>query len=325
MPTETPSVRVVRSGLEESAHLLDIAVVDADGQIVASLGNPSREVFARSSMKPLQAAVSLSHASLDLSQREIAVMCGSHNAEPVHVETVRSLLAKAGVEEDALQCPSARPWDEESAIADPAERRINSNCSGKHAGMLAACMAQGWDTATYREPDHPLQQSILEAVRHATGVGNMAIGVDGCGIPVHGMPLHSMARIFALFSAPERWDGLAATADLVVRAMTSEPYMVAGRNRLDTALMGSHPGLMVKGGAEALVCAGILDAGLGVAVKVRDGSPRAAAPALIRALQILGVVADPAPNEITEFAEPPLLGGGKPVGSIRAAFDLTKH
>src|SRR6266511_15019 len=159
-----PLARVIRSGLEESVHEGDVAVVDADGAVVACAGDPERQVFARSSMKPLQATVSLSRAPFDFPDREIAVMCASHNAEPVHIEAVRSLLDRADVDEEALLCPMMRPWDDESLAADPARRRINSDCSGKHGGMLAACRSQGWPLETYRDPDHPLQQEILRAV-----------------------------------------------------------------------------------------------------------------------------------------------------------------
>src|SRR5205823_14865188 len=164
----SPLVRVVRSGLEESVHHVDIAVVDGDGKLVAWGGDADRIQFARSSMKPLQAAVSLSLAPFDFADREVAVMCASHNAEWVHLEAVRALLARAGIDEDALRCPAMRPWDDETLELDPTKRRLNSDCSGKHAGMLAACRAQGWPSETYRSPEHPLQQAVLAAVLAAT-------------------------------------------------------------------------------------------------------------------------------------------------------------
>src|SRR2546428_10496979 len=129
-------VRVVRSGLEESVHRGDIVAVDADGAVVAFVGEPERLMYARSCMKPLQATVSLSLAPFDFSDREVAVMCASHNAEPVHVEAVLSLLGRAGVREDSLRCPSVRPWDEATAGEAPQPPPVNSDCSGKHAGML---------------------------------------------------------------------------------------------------------------------------------------------------------------------------------------------
>jgi L-asparaginase II len=317
-----PLVRVVRSGVEESVHAVDVAVVDAEGLIVAHAGDPGRAMFARSSMKPLQATVSLSLAPFDFSSEEIAVMCASHNAEPVHVAAVRSLLARAGVEETALRCPPMRPWDEEASASSPERRPINSDCSGKHGGMLAACLGQGWDLETYRDPDHPLQQAVLAAVLSVTGLQTVRVGVDGCGVPVHGMPLHGMARIYAAFSAPRVWDGLGDHAERAVGAMRAQPYLVAGRNRVDTAVMETLPGVVAKGGAEGLICAGLLQRGLGIAVKVRDGGHRAAGPALLRVLTALDAVDGPSAGKLAGFLRPPVLGGGRPVGEIVTEFDL---
>jgi L-asparaginase II len=318
-----PLARLVRSGLEESIHTGDIAVVDADGSVVAFAGDPNRQVFARSSMKPLQATVSLSLAPFDFTDREIAVMCASHNAEPVHIDAVRSLLARAGVEEDALLCPSVRPWDDESLAADPERRRINSDCSGKHGGMLAACVAKGWPLPSYRDPDHPLQQEILGAVLLANGEGRVHIGVDGCGVPVHGMPLRAMATIYARLVRPERLGDLEKAAARAVGAMRAEPYMVAGRNRPDTAVMQQSAQVIAKGGAEGLMCAAELERGWGVAVKMRDGASRATGPVLIHALRSLGLLEERSLADLEAFARPPVLGGGQPVGEIVAEFELT--
>jgi L-asparaginase II len=321
MPS-VPLARVMRSGLEESVHAGDVAVVDADGAVVASAGDPDRLLFARSSMKPLQATVSLSLAAFDFTDREIAVMCASHNAEPVHVEAVRSLLARAGVQEDALRCPVVRPWDDESLAADPQPRRVNSDCSGKHGGMLAACRAQGWPLESYRDPDHPLQQEVLRAVLVASGQEGVRVGVDGCGVPVHGMPLRAMATIYARLARPERLENLERDGRRAVGAMRAEPYMVAGRNRPDTAVMQETSAVIAKGGAEGLMCAAVLDRGWGVAVKVRDGASRATGPTLILVLRFLGVLDEGALTQLDTFARPPVLGGGEPVGEIAAGLDL---
>lgn len=318
-----PIVEVTRSGLVESVHMGDVAVVDAEGRLVAYAGEPDRLLFARSCMKPLQATVSMSLALLDFTDREVAVMCASHNAEPDHVSAVRSLLARGGVAEDALQCPSVRPWDEETAAADPRTRAINSDCSGKHAGMLSACRAQGWPLETYREADHPMQQAVLAAVRKILGQQDVPTGVDGCGVVVHGMPLTSLARIYALLSVPDRWGELAPHALRAVTAMRSEPYLVAGRNRPETALMEVTEDVVAKAGAEALMCAGIVGRGLGLAVKVRDGGSRAAGPAAIRVLHQLGHLDQRQMDRLAPFARPPVLGGGRPVGETRAVVELT--
>ena len=317
-------VRVIRSGLDESIHRVDVAVVDASGALVAWAGDPARTVFARSSMKPLQAAVSVSLCKPEFGSDEIAVMCGSHNAEAIHIEAVRSVLAKAGVPESALQCPAKLPWDEQSALEQPTRMAINSDCSGKHAGMLAATSTQTWDLSSYRQPDHPLQQRILSVVLAAASVDRVVVGVDGCGVPVHGLPLQSMAAIYAGFSEPARWDALTDAVGRVVSAMRTNPYLVAGRNRVDTALMESVDALIVKGGAEGLICAAGLQGRLGVAVKVRDGSARAAGPALIRTLQELGFIHGEVLTFLADFARPPVIGGDQRVGELIADFELSR-
>jgi L-asparaginase II len=308
--------------LEESVHTGDAAVVDDEGRLIAFVGDPSRPVFARSSMKPLQATVSLSLAPFDFSDRELAVMCASHNAEHVHVEAVRSLMRRAGVAEDALLCPAVRPSDEESAIEAPERRRINSDCSGKHGGMLAACVAQHWPLKSYRDPTHPLQRAVLASVLEAAGLESVDVGVDGCGVPVHGMPLASMATIFARLARPDRLGDLEKPARNATDAMRAEPYLVAGRGRADTAIMEVAPSLIVKGGAEGLRCVGVPDRGIGVALKIRDGTARASGPGLIRALWLLDVLDDPAVEQLAPFARPPVLGGGEPVGELVADFSL---
>jgi L-asparaginase II len=320
-----PLVRVIRSGLEESLHVGHVAAVDADGRVVAFAGDPARRIFARSSMKPVQAAVSLSLAPLPFEDDEVAVMCASHNAEPVHVRAVRAVLRRGGVPEDELQCPSVRPWDDETLAADPERRRINSDCSGKHAGMLAACHAQGWPVATYRDGGHPLQAAILEAVRAGTGQDDLALGVDGCGVPVHGPTLAGMAAIYARLAVPDRWTavGLAETIERAVGAMRAHPYLVAGRGRVDTALMEAAPAVVAKGGAEGLLCAVALDRGIGVAVRVDDGAARATGPAMIHALAGLGVLDEEQRSALAAFARPPVLGGGEPVGELVPSFQLT--
>ena len=317
-------VRVVRSGLEESVHLVDVAVVDADGTPVATAGDPDRLAFARSSMKPLQATVSMSRAPFDFSDSEVSVMCASHNAEPVHLAAVRGILSRAGVDESALQCPSVRPWDEESALAAPEQRPINSDCSGKHAGMLSACTAQGWPLDTYRDREHPLQHEIQQGVLRASRRSEVHVGVDGCGVPVHGMPLRSMATLYASLARPERLGPLAPHAARAVAAMGAEPYLVAGRNRVDSAVMERTGGrVIVKAGAEAMMCAAALEPGLGIALKVRDGTSRATSPALVSVLRSLELLDDGDVDALGTYASPAVLGGGRPVGALETTIDLT--
>lgn len=299
-----------------------MAVAGADGAAVAVAGDPDRPVYARSSMKPLQAAVSLSLLAFDPPDEEVAVMCASHNGEPVHLEAVRSLLERAGVDEGALRCPASRPMDDEAFVRAPELRRINSDCSGKHAGMLGACAARGWPLETYPDPGHPLQRAVTEAVLAATGLGSVRIGVDGCGLPVHGMALSSLAVLYARLGGPGPPGPLAGHARRALAAMRAAPYLVAGRRRLDTAVMEQVAGVVVKSGAEGLVCAAVPARDLGIAVKVRDGGSRAAGPVLIRVLSLLGVATEETAADLTVYARPPVLGGGEPVGEIAVEVDL---
>jgi L-asparaginase II len=315
--------QVVRSGLVESVHRGSVAVTGEAGELIAWAGDPDVVAFARSSMKPLQAAVSLSLVDDDLSDAEIAVMCASHNGEDVHVEQAGRILERAGLGFDALRCPPSRPLDPEAAAAVAGPEPRYMNCSGKHAGMLLACVRQGWDLETYRAPDHPLQRRILDAVRLASDE-EPRIGVDGCGIPVHAISLRAMALTFARLARPARLGSLEGPATRALAAMRAEPYLVAGRDRVCTDVMSEVPGVAVKIGAEGMICAAVADPGWGVAVKVDDGASRAAAPALIHTLFRMGVVDAAARERLAKWAEPPVLGGGRPVGSVAVGFDLER-
>lgn len=324
MPSAAPLVRVFRSGLEESVHLGHVAVCDADGRLLWALGDPNHLLFSRSSMKPLQAAVSLRRIGDVLAEDQIAVMCASHNGEPVHVRTVRRLLRDGGLPESLLRCPPDLPMRTEDRRRVARPRRVYHNCSGKHAGMILACERWGRDLRTYLDVSHPLQREIVRAVGKATGVDRPLIGVDGCGAPVHGLPVSAMATLFATLARPERLGGLADHVARAVEAMRAHPYLVAGKGRSDTRLIEHVPGIVTKVGAEGLHCAAVLDAGLGIAVRVADGSDRAAAPALVRALVLLGVVDGEHMERLGSVAHPQILGGGEPVGELVAGFRLRR-
>lgn len=317
-----PLVRVVRGGITEAIHLGHVAVCDADGRLIASAGDPDRMVFARSCMKPLQAVVSLSAIGEELPDRETAIMCASHNGEPIHIGAVRALLERAGLDADALMNPPGWPLDAEAMAASQHQHKLLHNCSGKHAGMLLACVRAGWDPQTYLRASHPLQRRVLRAVKLASSVDQPEMSVDGCGVPVHGMPLRSMATLFARLTEPERLGGLAPAADRATQAMLADPYLVGGRHRVDTDVMKVTGDVVAKSGAEALECAAILPSGLGVAVKVEDGGGRAAVPALIKALhQVDGLTASQL-KQLSNYASPSVLGGGKRVGEVEIVFDL---
>jgi len=320
VPAE-PLVRVVRSGLEESVHLGHVAVCDARGRLLASLGDPDRRVFVRSCMKPLQAAVSLSAiGGVRLNERQVAVMCASHTGEPVHVRTVRSVLRRGGLTEDDLRTPAALPEDRGTGVR--AARPIFHNCSGKHAGMLLACVVQGWEPTTYRNRSHPLQRRVLSAVRMVSGVPQPSLGVDGCGVPVHGMRMRDVATMYARLAGHERLGDLAPPTSRALSAMRAEPGIVGGLGRGDTVIMGAVQDLVTKEGAEALSCAVSLREGIGIAVRVADGGYRAVGPALVRTLDLLGLLGARERRALAAIASPPVLGGGRPVGRLVADFDL---
>lgn len=316
--------RVVRSGVEEAVHLGHVAVADADGTLVASVGDPSRVCFARSASKPVQAAVSLRMIGQDLSDREVSVMCASHNGELPHLQAVAAILARAGLGFEALRCPPALPLDPR-AESVPERRPEYHDCSGKHAGMVLACERAGLDRETYPWADHPLQREVGEVIEIAAGAAPDAVGVDGCGVPVHAYPLARLATIYASLTHPERLGPHAEHAGRAVGAMIAEPYFVAGRDRFCTALMEAIPGLVVKVGAEGLVCASAVGLRLGIALKVEDGSGRARGPALARVLGLLGVMDEATEDLLQPRLALPTLGGGHPVGAVEALpFDLTR-
>jgi L-asparaginase II len=279
-------------------------------------------------MKPVQAAVSL-QAIGELDDDLIAVMCGSHNGEPVHVGTVRRLLRGAGLGVSALRNPPGWPLDPLSMAQAGRQRRVLHNCSGKHAGMVVACERSGWDQESYPLPDHPLQRRVHEAVLRGTDLAEVRVGVDGCGVPVHGMPLAAMATLFARLVRPDALGELAGSVERCAAAMRAHPYLVGGRNRTDTAIMqttgGEAPGgLVVKSGAEGLACAAIPSVGLGVAVKIEDGGERASGPALIHALSLLGALSSPHLAALDRFVHRPVKGGDGTVGLVAPRFRLRK-
>ncbi|HET6712688.1 MAG TPA: asparaginase [Actinomycetota bacterium] len=326
MVAAVPIARVVRSGLEESVHLGHVAVCDIEGRLLARAGDPERPVFIRSCAKPLQAAVSLAAIGDEpLPDREVAVMCASHNGEPVHLGAVRALLERAGLGPQALRTPPSYPLDDDEMARAQHRHALFSDCSGKHAGMLLASTRAGWDPATYPRRAHPLQRRVLRAVRRATGVDDVAVGVDGCGVPVHGVPLRAIANLYARLGVPERLGELEPRVERATEAMLAEPYLVGGRNRFDTALMQAVPGVIAKEGAEALLCVSVPDLGIGVALKVADAGFRAAGPAMVEVLTQIDVIDAAQRRKLAPQARPPVRGGGEVVGAIEPVVTLRRH
>jgi L-asparaginase II len=302
---------VVRSGFVESRHHGSVVVLDADGGVLAGVGDVTAAIFPRSSNKPLQ-TVGMLRAGLELvDPADLALISGSHYGEPFHIRRVRKILRAAGLGPDALRCPPDMPLSaaERNALlrsggdAEP----IIMNCSGKHAGMLATCVANGWPLDTYLDAKHPLHVSLAATVADLAGEPIAATGVDGCGAPVFAFSLTGLARAFQRLveadpGTPER---------RVSDAMRAHPEMVAGTGAPDTVLMGGAPGLLAKGGAEGVVAVAVPGTGA-VAIKIEDGANRARMPVLRSALRRLDVAAPP--------IDEPILGGGEPVGEVRTVW-----
>ena len=307
---------VVRSGFVESVHHGAVLALSADGTEVLSIGDVTTPIFPRSSNKPMQALAML-RAGLDLDGELLALASASHSGEDFHVDGVRRILAGAGLDESALQCPPDLPLDEQARLAlvrsggqaDP----IHMNCSGKHAAMLATCVINGWPIDTYRDPEHPLQQAILTVMEELAGEPVVAVGVDGCGAPVMAISLTGLARAFRTFAlaSGDTYEGRIADA------FRGHPEWTSGTTREEAALMHAVPGSMNKGGADA-VDAISLDDGRTVAVKIADGSQRARVPVTVAALKALGVTG----SALDQLAETVVRGGGEQVGVVRAVGAL---
>ena len=302
-PADAPVVAVRRGGLVESVHRGRYVVRDAAGGTLGSLGDPGGLVHPRSSAKPFQALPLVFSGAADafgLTSEEIAVACASHNAEARHLSAVRSILRKAGLSEADLQSGAHPPLHALAAArllkAGEEPRPIHSNCSGKHAGMLAVCAHAGWDPAGYREPEGPLQKLVRRTVAKLCGLEPEDVGLagDNCGVPVFVLPLGNLALGFARLAAEGVAGGtedfpedLAEAVRRVREAMRRHPFMVAGTGRFDTALMKATD-LVAKSGAEGVFAAAHPE-GWGLALKVSDGAGRAVAPAALAALSRRGV------------------------------------
>jgi L-asparaginase II len=304
---------VVRGGVVESVHRGHLVVLAPDGSERLRRGEPDRTFFPRSSLKPVQ-AVAMLRNGLDLDGELLALACASHSGEPDHLAGVRRILEHAGLDEADLQNTPALPLDTDAAtawvLAGNKPTPLTQNCSGKHAAMLATCVATGWDRADYRDPDHPLQRAVRATVAELTGDGDPAhVTVDGCGAPLFSCTPTGLARAFGrIAGAP------AGTPEhRVAAAVRAHPWWVGGTGRFPTRLIEAVPGLIAKDGAEG-VFAAALPGGGALAVKIADGSPRPLPPVVTALLDGLGV---PGPGAIGEV---PVLGHGEPVGRVEAAF-----
>jgi L-asparaginase II len=328
----TTVVEVLRAGAVESQHTVHVAVAEGEGHAVAGCGDASLLTFARSAVKPFQALPLVEDGVLQkygFGDAELALACASHSGEPEHVELARGMLRRIGSGEEDLACGAHAPFHAASARAlresGAKPGRLHNNCSGKHAGMLALARLHGWPLEGYQEAAHPVQQRMLREMSRWCDVpeSEIVVGVDGCGVATFAVPLSALARGFARYATAAAAGG--ATAH-VAGAMAANPHLVAGHERMCTALMEATAGrVLAKVGAEGVYGAMIPTARMGVVLKVADGARRAAEPALLAVLQELGLLRDAEAARLASYAEPPVENTrGEVVGQLRARVRLER-
>jgi L-asparaginase II len=310
---------IVRSGFVEGHHYGSVVALDPGGEVLYTTGDVSGQMLPRSCNKPVQ-ALGMVRAGLALEGELLALACASHSGEPFHVAGVRRILAGAGLTETALQTPPDYPLEDrvrdELIRSGGTKSSILMNCAGKHAAMLATCVANGWPTATYLEPEHPLQRTIHETFADLTGEDVGTVAIDGCGAPLLSTSLTGLARAFARLATatdgPER---------RIADAIRQHPEYVSGSTRDERALLAAIPGAIGKGGAESVYAVALPD-GRAFALKTDDGAARARPIVMAALLRKLGVDTEPGvdTDAVRRTGEHVLLGGGEPVGEIRATL-----
>jgi len=328
-------IEVTRGEQVESSHRAHVCVMDSSGKKLFSLGDPRHRAFLRSSAKPLQAAaVILSGAAeaFELTDRELAVISGSHGGEDIHVKIVRSILKKADLDQDALQCGIHFPLD--ASVRSKLQKSkqkpspLHHNCSGKHAGMLLTAKHFGKDIDNYLDKAHPVQQQIIRLIARASDVptSEVGIGIDGCSAPVHSIPLQNAALAYArMIDRNYVSDYLAGAFKTITDSMRSFPELVAAnQDRLCTELIraGMDFELIAKAGAEGYYATAWRDPesgkGIGMTLKVEDGSQRGRDPLVVKLLRLFSVLPDVLPESLKQFAERPITNHtGTDVGTIR--------
>jgi L-asparaginase II len=344
IPVPESLVQVTRGGISESRHRGHVVAVEPDGTMVAYLGAPETVTYLRSSAKPLQAIPLIASGAADrfgFTEREIALACASHSGEPIHTEVVASMLEKIGLGPDALKCGIHEPFS--PAVTRQLREKgeepnvLQNNCSGKHAGMLALALHLGAPTETYDEPDNPVQLEIGKTVSKFSGIDieDIAVGIDGCGVPVFGVTVKAMALMYARLVSPltEFDDPTKAACARIVSAMTTYPELIGGAtDRLDTEIMrAAKRRLVSKVGAEGVYTVGVLPCeeyprGLGMALKIEDGDDHRARPTVvIESLRQLGILTDESLEAVSRYAFFPVRNRrGDVVGEVTAEFELNR-
>lgn len=334
-------IRVTRGGQGESFHRGAIAVVDHHGNPLGHVGDPQFSSFLRSCAKPFQALPIVASGAADqfgFTPAELACMCGSLNGQDFQVRAVSSILAKIGLSEDSLQCgvhaphhlPTAKQLEEEGKKPRP----IHNNCAGKHAAMLALCVFYGWLTETYPEPEHPVQQLILGKISEMTEVPRkeIRIGIDGCGVPTFVLPLRNLAWAFAKLAISPNPEGKTIgdpdrPLQRLMKAVLDHPEMIAGDERICTDVMRAAPGkVFAKAGAEGCYGLSLMGRGLGIAIKIEDGNPRALSPVVVEVLRQYEILGEEALKMLQSYGpKTPIFNHRKElVGEIEPIFQLKR-
>jgi L-asparaginase II len=338
-----PLVEVTRGDLIESVHFGAVAVTDQHGNLVANAGDPNLVTFLRSSSKPFQLLPLIEQGGVekyDLTNQEISVMCASHVGSQLHVEVVRGIQDKVGIDEAELLCGIHAPVDKPSAQAlrlrNEQPTQNHHNCSGKHTGFLTQAILNGFEKEDYINPNHPVQQTVIRTFSEMCHIElkDIHLGIDGCSAPVFGIPILNAAWAFASLSDPEKLSPeRAAACRTITHAMTSFPEMVSGFGKFDTRLMQVGKGKIIsKGGAEGYQAIGLLPGAiapnspaLGIAIKISDGdlTHRASHVAAVEVLRQLGALNDLQLIDLKEFHSQPVTNWRRiEVGQLNPNFQL---
>ena len=326
-------VNVTRGGVVESEHRGRICVVDIQGNVRLAMGDVETPIYGRSAVKIFQAlpmALSGAIEEYKLTPAEIAITCASHGGEPEHTKTVEGMLKKAGLSVDDLECGAHTPTHKDSAnkLVANGEKftALHNNCSGKHAGMLLMAKSNGFHLKGYIEPDHPVQQTIMGTFESICeySLENAPTDRDGCSVPTWAMPMTNLAFGFAKLSDPHSAlpEETAQAVSKIMDSVTEEPFMIGGTNRCCTKIMEILKNkAFVKYGAEAVYTASLPEYGLGIAIKIDDGSVRAVEVALLRILDEIGVLDDYEKKQLADFIKKPITNwNGHTVGYVESAF-----
>ncbi len=325
---------VTRNGMVESVHEGNVAVVRQDRTLTHFFGDPEQICYFRSSGKPFIVLSHLTkkiHEAFGFSLKELAIMSSSHSGGKQHVETLIGIANKLGIQESDINCGVREPFGVNEKFelyrSGALPSQWHNNCSGKHLGFLAACRVMGWSFDHYWDISHPIQQDILACIAEFSDIpkANVHIGVDGCGVPVFGVPLKNMALAYArLFDTGFLNGKYKDVQELLHRAVTEHPEMIAGSGRLDTDLIRySHGEYFGKMGADGVFCVHCHPQKLGIAIKIQDGGIRAVDPVVMETLSQLGVLQEEMLEKMNHYHYPPVLTWtGKTTGLINPVFKL---